>query len=564
MTVEKDLSVGKIMAQVFLLLALTACTSSIQAPFQQAMQPNSPLLLSASPSGPPVFDSSLFKLRHVFHHGDLNQPGLHKRYDVIEPENAVWIESDAGTRVQHIRNLRTRNRPIKIHRLKDRRPTVIDSLLEFSRNYPQIWTTSQDEWSLETVLAPDLTDVDTILTLAQMSANAYLEHNDSKDWSNVREGFNWSNPTGFGWNGDGLKGYLYADDNNSTVIIAVKGTSFALWSKENTAKNDKLNDNLFFSCCCGQQGNAFYQEVCSCATSRYTCNLTCLKDSMMKENRYYTAGRHLYKNVTELYPNSSIWLTGHSLGGSISSMIGLTYGAPVVTFEAVPEALPVNRLGIPSPPGTDPDRPGQRDYTGAFHFGHTADPIFMGTCNGLMASCSYAGFALESACHTGYECVWDVVTKNSTRASILTHRIHYLIDNVIKKWTEVPKCKLTSNCYDCLLWKGISSNSSETSTYPSLHKSKKTTTQTTCHTPGWFWCLDTTTDTSGVSTSSFTTSTSAPSTTCHTPGWFGCNDKITEADIISSTTALYNGHTTLSYLSHQITPSPDIPASGSN
>lgn len=155
MTVEKDLSVGKIMAQVFLLLALTACTSSIQAPFQQAMQPNSPLLLSASPSGPPVFDSSLFKLRHVFHHGDLNQPGLHKRYDVIEPENAVWIESDAGTRVQHIRNLRTRNRPIKIHRLKDRRPTVIDSLLEFSRNYPQIWTTSQDEWSLETVLAPD-------------------------------------------------------------------------------------------------------------------------------------------------------------------------------------------------------------------------------------------------------------------------------------------------------------------------------------------------------------------------------------------------------------------------
>lgn len=409
-----------------------------------------------------------------------------------------------------------------------------------------------------------LTDVDTILTLAQMSANAYLEHNDSKDWSNVREGFNWSNPTGFGWNGDGLKGYLYADDNNSTVIIAVKGTSFALWSKENTAKNDKLNDNLFFSCCCGQQGNAFYQEVCSCATSRYTCNLTCLKDSMMKENRYYTAGRHLYKNVTELYPNSSIWLTGHSLGGSISSMIGLTYGAPVVTFEAVPEALPVNRLGIPSPPGTDPDRPGQRDYTGAFHFGHTADPIFMGTCNGLMASCSYAGFALESACHTGYECVWDVVTKNSTRASILTHRIHYLIDNVIKKWTEVPKCKLTSNCYDCLLWKGISSNSSETSTYPSLHKSKKTTTQTTCHTPGWFWCLDTTTDTSGVSTSSFTTSTSAPSTTCHTPGWFGCNDKITEADIISSTTALYNGHTTLSYLSHQITPSPDIPASGSN
>lgn len=42
-------------------------------------------------------------------------------------------------------------------------------------------------------------------------------------------------------------------------------------------------------------------------------------------------------------------LTGHSLGGSVSSLIGLTFGAPVVTFEAPAEKLAATRLHLPSP-----------------------------------------------------------------------------------------------------------------------------------------------------------------------------------------------------------------------
>ncbi|KKY39409.1 putative autophagy protein atg15 [Diaporthe ampelina] len=134
-------------------------------------------------------------------------------------------------------------------------------------------------------------------------------------------------------------------------------------------------------------------------------------------------------------------------------MLGLTYGLPVVTFEAVPDALPASRLGLPVPPGADPSNPQTREYTGAYHFGHTADPVYIGTCNGATASCSYGGYALESACHTGRECVYDVVADKGWRVGIGTHKIRSVINDVILKYDEVPECKYTPECRDCANWK---------------------------------------------------------------------------------------------------------------
>lgn len=393
-----------------------------------------------------------------------------------------------------------------------------------AREYSQVWATGPEAWTMDDVHGPDVTDKETILTLAQMAANAYVPEPETGNWKDVNGGFNRTNDEGFGWHGTGLQGYLYADETNSTIVISIKGTTLAIWDGEDTTTNDKENDNLFFSCCCGQQGSAFYRTVCDCAVGTYTCNLTCLKRSLKKENRYYAMARHLYTNVTAMYPTSNIWMAGHSLGGSVSSMVGLTYGIPAVTFEAVPDALPANRLGLPVPPGVDPDRPGQRDWTGAYHFGQNADPIYMGTCNGATASCSYAGYALESACHSGRECVYDVVKDNGTRVSILTHKIIWVIDNVLKVYNTVPECKFTPECYDCPLWKEVTGNSSQTTS--STSSSTRTQTRTaTCQTPGWWGCLDETTTTSGTTTSSSTTTTST--STCKTPGWFGCNDETT-------------------------------------
>lgn len=497
-----------------------------------------------------LLNARIQTLRHVFHHGNLNKPALHKRHDIPKDAPSLWIESEDGPIQQVNRPLVVKTAPMSIHRLKDRRPSVVDPIVAAARQYSGVWASSPDAWTMDSVPAPDVTNMETILTFAQMAANAYVEAPNTGDWKDVDGGFNRTDDEGFGWEGNSLRGYLYTDEKNTTIVIGLKGTTLAIWDGDGTTTNDKENDNLFFSCCCGQQGGTFSRKVCDCASGTYTCNITCLKAALTKENRYYAAARHLYNNVTALYPDADIWLAGHSLGGSVSALIGLTYGRPVLTFEAVPDALPANRLGLPVPPGTDPDRPGQREFTGAFHFGQTADPIFMGTCNGATASCSYAGYALESACHSGRECVFDVVKDNGTRVSIITHKIIWVIEHVIKKYTKAPECRFTPECYDCPLWKEVTGNKSESSTSATSTSERTKTRTTTCKTPGWWGCLDETTTSSGKTTTSITTTTSSTST-CKTPGWFGCNDQTATT---ASSSSLPTATKTSSSLSIPTTP----------
>ncbi|KAG6365083.1 hypothetical protein INS49_006689 [Diaporthe citri] len=357
----------------------------------------------------------------------------------------TWLAAEDDHPELRLPPLRARSDATRIQRLVDRRPSVVDPMVALSRQHGYVSVLSPDAWTLDDIPGPNITDRDTIVSLAYMAANAYVETPDNAEWSEVGDPFNRS--ADFGWETDGLRGHIFADDTNSTVVIGLKGTSMAIFDGEGTTTNDKVNDNLFFSCCCAQQGPWLWHQVCDCATGTYSCNNTCVVQALRNESRYYMAARELYSNVTELYPNSNIWMTGHSLGGAVSAMLGLTYGLPVVTFEAVPDALPVSRLGLPVPPGVDPNSPQTREYTGAYHFGHTADPVYIGTCNGATASCSYGGYALESACHTGRECVYDVVADKGWRVGIGTHKIRSVINDVILKYDEVPECKFTPECH---------------------------------------------------------------------------------------------------------------------
>lgn len=253
--------------------------------------------------------------------------------------------------------------------------------------------------------------------------------------------------------------------------------------------------------------------------------------ALRNESRYYSAARNLYSNVTLLYPTSNVWLVGHSLGGAVSGLLGLTYGLPTVTFQAVPEALAASRLGLPLPPNSISGLHQTRSMTGVYHFGHTADPIYMGSCNGGFSFCSMAGYAFESQCHSGQRCVYDVVADKGWRVGIGTHPIRTVIDTVLKVYDTVPECAPEPECVDCYNWKYFDSNSSITttssSTKPTITKTRTRTS--TCKTPGWWGCLDETSTTTTTSTSSkraITTTTST--TTCKTPGWFGwCYDETT-------------------------------------
>ncbi|KAG5929370.1 putative lipase atg15 [Claviceps africana] len=484
---------------------------------------------------PPKPAEHTFTLRHIYHHGTDRHPRLHRRLDVNSEEPRVYLVAEDGHAEHDLPHLKARSRGGFIERLVDRRPSVIDPMVARARQDGYFAALDASAWSLDEIPSPDITDKGTVLSLAYMAADAYVESDSRPDWEDVGEPFNRS--ADFGWQSDGLRGHIWADADNSTIVIGLKGTSPAVFDGDGTTTNDKINDNLFFSCCCAQQGQWTWHQVCDCATGTYSCNNTCVNTALREESRYYGAARELYANVTERYPNSNVWVVGHSLGGAVSSLLGLTYGLPVVTFEAVPEALAATRLGLPMPPGADPSAPQTRQYTGAYHFGHTADPIYIGTCNGATASCSFAGYALETTCHTGSECVYDVVADKGWRVGIGTHKIRAVISDVILQYDDVPECHLTPECRDCALWNMYESNGTETTTSSALTSTAaRTRTRTsTCETPGWWGCLDKTTTL--VSATTATTSLSMSTSTCKTPGWFGCKDKTTPVEA-TTTSAL--------------------------
>jgi len=397
-----------------------------------------------------------------------------------------------------------------------------------ARNHGHVSDLPAAAWTMENVLAPNVSDKESVLTLARMAIDAYYINETCLEWDPVKN--NITRGDDFGWNGDGLRGHVFADENNSTIVISFKGTSKAWWDNQGTETNDKENDNIFSSCCCGQQGPPTWRRVCSCAISAYTCNQTCLVETMREDSRYYAASRNIYKNVTMLYPNSNIWLVGHSLGGTVSGLLGLTYGVPAVTFEAVPDALAASRLGIPRPPVST----SARDMTGISHIGHTADPIYMGKCNTWTSLCSLTGYAFQSECHTGKRCVYDVVKDKGWSLDLRTHGLRTVINNIITQYDTVPECIADAQCVDCYNWNYVEGNSSSTITSSKKLTATSSTLLTstsstlTCKTRGWWGCLDketsrTTTASTSVVTTTLQTTTTV--TSCTSLGWFGrCYD----------------------------------------
>ncbi|WWC68708.1 uncharacterized protein I206_102642 [Kwoniella pini CBS 10737] len=321
---------------------------------------------------------------------------------------------------------------------------VNNGIIPFGLNSSEeIWiapdmNSDDGDWEDVEVIAPDIKDRQTLITLAKITSNAYVLP-DSGEWWPVGKFNNHTVPFGWDDNADGLRGHIFADPKNETVIISMKGTSAGvLGSGGPTAKNDKFNDNLLFSCCCARVDFS-WTPVCDCYAGGWRCEQTCLEDALVNESVYATVGTNLYNNVTYMYPNATIWLVGHSLGGSLSALVGLSFGAPAVTFEAPGDKQAASRLHLPLPPGMPAEK------TAITHVYHTADPIPNGACNGAYSGCYAAGFALESKCHTGQTILYDTVTVKGWAVDIRTHRITDIIDKVlVDPWPEVDKPKKPS------------------------------------------------------------------------------------------------------------------------
>ncbi|CAL1703174.1 unnamed protein product [Somion occarium] len=307
-----------------------------------------------------------------------------------------------------------------------------------------------DETDLE---GPNVNDRETLLLLAKMTSNAYSRPGE-KDWYDL--GPDWNSSYPFGWepDSDGFRGHIFATEDNSTVIISVKGTSagWLVGGGGSTTRKDKLNDNLLFSCCCARVGPT-WRTVCDCYEGGYKCDQNCLEQSLVEDSLFYPIGTNLYNNVTYMYPNSNVWVIGHSLGGSLASLLGVTFGVPVVAFEAVGEKLAARRLHLALPP----------DLQHITHIYNTGDPIAMGTCTGVASTCAIGGFALETGCHLGKVIKYDTVTHLKWSVNVGNHGIAVVIDHLLSKDWEydneedgvkrsVPRITAEEDCVDCFNW----------------------------------------------------------------------------------------------------------------
>lgn len=432
-------------------------------------------------------------LRHIIHHG-AGQPGPRARRLDVTANKVVQAEA-AGQFGPFVvkKTPITIERPLKVHKYDGQRP---------------MWSAMSPIWVSEDVAGPDVEDKATIISLASMSEDAYKPGPEDPEWMDVDQHYNSSVP--FGWDDSGIRGHVFSNHNNSTIILAVKGTTVAMLEGNGTSGHDKENDNLFGSCCCGQGGSYWWKQSCDCMTGTYSCDDKCVREELRKPNRYYLATVELYEEVLRIYPDSNIITTGHSLGGVLASLIGLQHGIPAISFEAYPQALAAKRLGLPAAGDVAP----LRKNTGGFHFGHTADPVYMGTCNGFTSFCSLGGYAFETICHTGKRCAYDVVKDWGWRQSTTTHRLRYAIDNVYMKYDKAATCiDEDVTCVDCFLWKFEDGTHTKPATTSTATPTSRTRTRTeTCKTPGWWGCRDETSTSATVTATATLTEPTITST----------------------------------------------------
>lgn len=292
---------------------------------------------------------------------------------------------------------------------------------------------------------PDVDDHETILTLARLASYSYIPKGSNDP--------DFNRGIGFGWNDDGLRGYIFTNMDKSVVLISFKGTSTILQGGDTIVK-DKHQDNVMFSCCCARVDRT-WKTVCDCFVGKtgffngsQECNAQCLKDSVRADkNSYYYQAFSIVQLAIAQFPTAQVWFTGHSLGGAIAGLMGVSIrNTAAITFSSPGPLRYARNLGLHE----DSLASDSWKYP-VWNFGHSSDPIYTGTCNGLVTSCYLSGYAMETECRHGLDCEYKI---KSWLPDLSTHRADWFIDEVLANPEKypLPICVYNSGCEDCKAW----------------------------------------------------------------------------------------------------------------
>ncbi|CAE6495893.1 unnamed protein product [Rhizoctonia solani] len=349
-----------------------------------------------------------FTLRHIHHaHGDTG--------------HILWANVDVAVASGgNVYTLATQSFTIQ-------KPVLLDQWVHVPRTFRTV-----QNWKSHEVIGPATNKRETLLALAKMTNNAYFKDSETIGWYDL--GGKWTNDHSIGYDPStsGFRGHVFVSHDNRTAVLSIKGTSAVVFGGSATVFKDKLNDNLLFSCCCARVDWTWI-PVCGCARSGGRCDQSCVESSLQTDGLFYGIGVNLYNNLTYMYPNAQIWVVGHSLGGSLASLVGATFGAPVVAFEAPGERLAAQRLHLPI----------AEDALHITHVYNTADPIPMGACTGPTSVCYQGKYAMETRCHLGQTIVYDTLSILHWASDIRSHFINTIIDQLLDEdWsTKVKKSK---------------------------------------------------------------------------------------------------------------------------
>ena len=195
------------------------------------------------------------------------------------------------------------SRPVKV-----RRPTSHSALVEARRRSIKFAQSTLLDWDEDEVLGPDVESRETLLELAKITNNAYLEPGEpgwydlGDEWKVVSRESCWLTvrmsltgprkdyPVGWEPDDDGFRGHVFATPDNSTVVLSIKGTSAGFVGGGGpTSKKDQFNDNLLFSCCCARV-DWTWTTVCDCYRGGWKCDQDCLEEALIEESLFYTIG----------------------------------------------------------------------------------------------------------------------------------------------------------------------------------------------------------------------------------------------------------------------------------